>query len=293
MSELPTTERRDGSISYQHSALAAVPVHPEQKEVLPIDFEPIVCQDGAEKNDCERVAAKRLLKSLTEKYPQTKMLPVEDALYANAPHIREVAANGWNDILNVKPDSHKSLFKQFEWRRQSGTVESCEQVGEGGQKKRFRWTENLFPCQSAADVKVSFLRFEETDKPGKVTRRTWVTSLPLSRKTVEKVMKAGRARWRIENETFNTLKNQGYHFEHNYGHGQQYLATVLAMLMMLAFLVDRIQERCGELFGRLRANLRTRAKLWETMRSLFKVARFRSMSALFARMAELYEIPLK
>lgn len=288
-----TKERRDGSISYQHSALAAVLVHPEQKEVLPIDFEPIVCQDGAEKNDCERVAAKRLLKSLTEKYPQTKMLLVEDALYANAPHIREVAANGWNYILNVKPDSHKSLFKQFEWRRQSGTVKSCEQVGEGGQKKRFRWTENLFLCQSAADVKVNFLWFEETDKLGKVTRWTWVTSLPLSRKTVEKVMKAGRARWKIENETFNTLKNQGYHFEHNYGHGQQYLATVLAMLMMLAFLVDQIQERCSELFGRLRANLRTRAKLWETMRSLFKVVRFRSMSALFARMAELYEIPLK
>lgn len=106
-------------------------------------------------------------------------------------------------------------------------------------------------------------------------------------------MRAGRARWKIENETFNTLKNQGYNFEHNYGHGEQYLATVLAMLMMLAFLVDQIQERCCELFKQLRANLRTRAKLWETMRSLFKVVRFGSMSALFVQMAELYEIQLQ
>ena len=128
---------------------------------------------------------------------------------------------------------------------------------------------------------------------GKVTRWTWVTSLPLTRKSVQQVMKAGRARWKIENETFNTLKNQGYNFEHNYGHGRQYLATVLAMLMLLAFLVDQIQERCCKLFGRLRANLRTRAKLWETMRSLFKVVAFRSMSTLIARMATLYEIPLK
>jgi hypothetical protein len=89
------------------------------------------------------------------------------------------------------------------------------------------------------------------------------------------------------------LKNQGYNFEHNYGHGEQYLATGLAMLMMLAFLVDQIQERCCEIFGQLRAGLRTRAKLWETMRSLFKVLAFCSMSALYAQMANLYEVPLK
>lgn len=142
-------------------------------------------------------------------------------------------------------------------------------------------------------MKVNFLWFEEINELGKVTRWTWATSLPLTRQTVEKVMKAGRARWKIENETFNTLKNQGYNFEHNYGHGAQYLATVLAMLMMLAFLVDQIQERCCEIFGQLRANLRTRAKLWETMRSLFKVLAFCSMSALYARMANLYEVPLK
>ena len=289
-----TKEKRDGTTFYQHSALAAVLVHPAQKAVLPIDFEPIICQDGSDKNDCERVAAKRLLKSLAEKYPQTAMLLVEDALYANAPHIRQVVAKGWHYILNVKPDSHKSLFKQFEWRNQSGAVRSFEQkIGAGGLRQRFSWTENLFLCQSAADVKVNFLWFEELNELGKVTRWTWATSLPLTRQTVEKVMNAGRARWKIENQTFNTLKNQGYNFEHNYGHGGQYLATVLAMLMMLAFLVDQIQERCCELFGQLRAGLRTRAKLWDSMRSLFKVLAFCSMSALYARMATLYEIPLK
>lgn len=270
-------------------------VHPQQKQVLPIDFEPIICQDGAQKNDCERVAAKRLVESLKEKYPAVKMLLVEDALYANAPHIRQVRAAGWNFILNVKEDSHKSLFKQFEWRKQrAGGVGQCEQTAESGNKQRFEWTEDLFLCQSAADVRVNFLLFEETDRrTGKTTRWTWITSLPVTRRTVEKVMNAGRARWKIENETFNTLKNQGYHFEHNYGHGEQYLATVLAMLMMLAFLIDRIQERCCELFRQLRANLRTRAKLWDSMRSLFKVVRFASMSALFRQMAELYEIQLQ
>jgi len=293
-SNCTTKVSRDGTISYQHRALAAVIVHPEQKQVLPIDFEPVVCQDGAEKNDFERTAAKRLMESLSAEYPNVKMLLVEDALYANAPHLRQVVENGWNYIVSVKPDSHKSLFKQLEWRTENGQVRHFEREDEErGVKQLFQWTENLFLCSAAPDVKVNVLWFEEKDKAGKVTRWTWATSLPLTKRTVEKVMKAGRARWKIENEAFNTLKNQGYNFEHNYGHGERWLATVLAMLMMLAFLVDQIQERCCELFKQLRANLRTRAKLWETMRSLFKIVLFPSMSSLYAQMAELYEIQLR
>lgn len=284
---------RDGSVGYSHAALAAVIVHPAQREVLPIDFEPIVCQDGSEKNDCERVAAKRLCESLKEKYPDVEILLVEDALYANAPHIRQVVENGWNYIINVKPDSHKSLFKQFEWRRSNRQVKSYEQTDEKGRRQSFSWTNDVYLCSSAPDVKVNCLWYEEEEAAGKITRWTWITSLPLERRTVEKVMRAARARWKIENETFNTLKNQGYHFEHNYGHGEKNLATVLAMLMMTACLVDQIQQRCCELFGQLQAGLRTRKKLWETMKSLFRVVKLSSMTALYTRMAELYEIQLR
>lgn len=287
-----TRTLRDGTLSYSHAALAAVLVHPDQKEVWPMDFEPSICQDGSQKNDCERVAAKRLYQSLKEKYPDLLMLLVEDALYGTAPNIRQIRENGWHYIISVKPDDHKSLFKQFEWRRSNGVVKSFETIGENGRVQRFSWTEGLYLCDSAPDVVVNFLWFEEENEKGKTTRWTWVTSLPLSRRTVEKVMKAGRARWKIENETFNTLKRQGYNFEHNYGHGEQNLASVLALLMMLAFLVDQIQERCCELFRGLRSGLKTRKKLWETMRSLFKIVRLKSMEALYWRMAGLYEIQL-
>ena len=43
-------------------------------------------------------------------------------------------------------------------------------------------------------------------------------------------MRAGRAQCKIENETFNTLKNQGYNFQHNYGHGYQNLCSIMIML---------------------------------------------------------------
>ena len=79
-----------------------------------------------------------------------------------------------------------------------------------------------------------------------------MTDIPLDASTVEVVMRGGRARWKIENETFNTLKNQGYHFEHNFGHGRKQLCSVLTLLMMLAFLVDQVQALCDIFFQKAR-----------------------------------------
>ncbi len=164
---------------------------------------------------------------------------------------------------------------------------------EQGLEHDFAWTNDLCLCESATDVKVSYLLYEQTDKRGKVTRWTWVTNLPLEKSTVKKVMRAGRGRWKIENETFNTLKNQGYHFEHNYGHGDRHLATALAMLMILAFLIDQIQQLCCGLFRRLWKGVGTKAKLWATVRSLFSVLVFESMEALYRQMAVLYRLQIE
>ena len=94
-------------------------------------------------------------------------------------------------------------------------------------------------------------------------------------------MRGGRARWKIENETFNTLKNQGYHFEHNYGHGEQHLSVVFAMLMLLAFLVDQTQQLCCALFQAVWAKLGSKRLLWERMRALFYTYALASMRQLF------------
>ena len=140
---------------------------------------------------------------------------------------------------------------------------------------------------------VNFLRYEEIRPDGQVTTWTWVTNLPLTKRTVERVMRAGRSRWKIENETFNTLKNQGYHFEHNYGHGVQNLATNLALLMFLAFLLNQVQQRCCKTFQRLRKGLGAKTKLWEALRSAFQLLTFSSMENLFRHIALVYRIQLE
>ena len=82
-------------------------------------------------------------------------------------------------------------------------------------------------------------------------------------------MRAGRARWKIENETFNTLKNQGYHFEHNFGHGYINLTDVLAVLMLLAFLIDQSQAMSCRLFQTAKKRLFSWLAFWERFRSTF------------------------
>jgi len=110
----------------------------------------------------------------------------------------------------------------------------------------------------------------------------------LTRENAYTIMRGGRARWKIENETFNTLKNQGYNFGHNYGLGEKYLAAVFALLMMLAFLVDQIQQLGCALFQSVWKKLGSKKLLWESIISYFKCFLVESMEVLY--MALLYGI---
>jgi hypothetical protein len=125
--------------------------------------------------------------------------------------------------------------------------------------------------KSNPDLLVNFLEYWETSKDNdkNILYFTWITDIILTKENVFKVMRAGRARWKIENEVFNTLKNQDYHFEHNYGHGKSHLSTVFAMLMMLAFLIDQTQECCCPLFKAAKGTFRTKVYLWSKMQALF------------------------
>ena len=91
---------RDGRVSYYHQLLAASIVHPDYKPVFPLGCESILNEDGTHKNDCERNAAKRLITKFRQQHPKLKLIVVEDALYANAPHIRQLRANGMRHITN-------------------------------------------------------------------------------------------------------------------------------------------------------------------------------------------------
>ncbi len=110
---------------------------------------------------------------------------------------------------------------------------------------------------------------------------SWVTDIRVSPRNVYHLMRGGRARWKIENETFNTLKNQGYNVEHDDGHGTQNLSVVFAVVMMLAFLVDQTQQLCCALFRAVWTKMGSKRLFWERMRALFYDYACASMRQLF------------
>jgi len=260
---------RNGSITYSHQMLGAALVHPEQRAVIPLMPEPIVKQDGTGKNDCERNAAKRFIAKLRKDHPHLKFIVTEDSLSSNAPHIATLHAHGLHYILGVKDGDHAYLFAQVQAAEQAGRVTSYERHDRAARVvHRFRFVNDVPLNTSNRDVRVNFIEYWEVGEH-KVQHFSWVTDLRVSPRNVYHLMRGGRARWKIENETFNTLKNQGYHFEHNYGHGTQNLSVVFAMVMMLAFLVDQTQQLCCALFQAVWSKLGSKRLLWERMRALF------------------------
>ncbi len=132
----------------------------------------------------------------------------------------------------------------------------------------FRFVNDMPLNESRCDVRVNFIEYWEVSKD-KVQHCSWVTDFRVNKSNVYKLMRGGRARWKIENETFNTLKNHGDNFAHNYGHGEQNLSVVFATLMMLAFLVDQTQQLGCGLFRAVWTQLGSKRLLWERMRALF------------------------
>jgi len=266
--------KRNGKTEYYQQMFAGAFVHPNRKEVIPTCPEMIVRQDGSSKNDCERNAAKRYLDDFRREHPHLKTIVIEDGLASNAPHIQELQKHDLRFILGAKPGDHEYLFDLVDTATQEGRATEFHRVDKENPDRChcFRFLNNI-PLNKASEdsLRVNFLEYWETDSEGTVKNRfSWVTNMEITRTNAYEIMRAGRARWRIENETFNTLKNQGYNLEHNYGLGKQHLSAVFAHLMMLAFLVDQVQQLCCPLFQAALAKCKTKRALWERIRSLFK-----------------------
>ena len=258
--------------AFYHNILGGCIVHPDQKTVIPFAPEAIVRQDGSTKNDCEKNAIKRYLAHVKREHPQLKLIILLDGLYADNPTIALIKKYGWHYIIVAKDGNHVPLIEAMNALYDQGKVDHHKIIDkENGITHKFRFANNV-PLNLQEDTEhVNVLDYIEINKKGNQHFWCWVTDIELTEKTVKSVMISGRCRWNIENQTFNTLKNQGYHLEHNYGHGKHHLATNFAYLMFLAFLVDQIQEMSSPEFQKaLKKQAKgTRKYLWKAITCLF------------------------
>lgn len=273
---------KTGKTTHHLQTLGAVIVHPQHREVIPLPPEPISNQDGQTKNDCERNACKRWLQKFRIDHPHLKVIIIEDGLASNAPHIRALKEHHCSFILGAKKGDHAFLGKCID-----KAIENAEAIEHNIKDEsdplihhRFRFVNNIALNKSNQDLLVNVLEYWET-KGDKTKHFSWVTDFEINLNNAYQIMQAGRARWKVENETFNTLKNQGYNFEHNYGLGKKHLSMTFVSLMMLAFLVDQIQQIACPIFRTALLKAGSKKELWEKIRSAFHFFLLHSMEVIY------------
>jgi hypothetical protein len=264
-----TRKRGNGKTESYHAMLAAMIVAPGHNMVLPLMPEFITPQDGAEKQDCERNAAKRRLSAHGKRVQHLHPVYLGDALFSCQPLAEAVLETGADFLFVVKKDGHKTLYEFIEGASLGQRTVIERKPGKRSLTYRYRWIEAV-PLRDGEDaLTVNWLRVTIADEKGKVTYDSaFVTSLPLTADNVVEVAACARARWKIENESFNVLKNNGYNLAHNFGHGKKYLARTFAAMNLLAFAFHTACDCLETLWQQAREAVGARARFFQDLHTI-------------------------
>ena len=277
---------RNGTTTYFHGCVIPAIVSPNRKQVIPLEPEFIKKQDGYKKQDCENAAVKRWLnRNLQKKYDNPVTL-LGDDLYSRQPICKLALSKDYNFIFVGRETSHKTLYEWLEFLEKSGEVKTLEKKEWNGRKEliyRYRYT-NKIPLKDGKDsLQVNWCELTVINQiTQEITyQNSWITNHYINDKNVTQIVKAGRSRWKIENEGNNVLKNHGYNLEHNFGHGQNNLCEILLSLNLLAFLFHSVLDLANYTYKKVRELLVSRRSFFNDVRTLLKYFWFASWQDLF------------
>jgi hypothetical protein len=281
---------KSGKTQSFHSVVTPVLVCPGRAQVIPLVPEFVVPQDGHDKQDCEIAAAKRWLNQHGQRYQDLRITVLGDDLYCHQPLCQLILAQQFNFILTCLPDSHKTLYEHLAGITLP-TVIRQRWTGKVLHTYTYRYL-NQVPLRDGDDaLRVNWCELTITDPDGKqIYHNAFATNHVISDQTVEDIVAAGRARWKVENENNNTLKTKGYHLEHNFGHGQHHLASFLATLNILALLFHTVLNLLDTKYRLLRAHLPSRKTFFDDLRALTRYVCFESWDHLLTFMIQGLEI---
>jgi hypothetical protein len=274
-----TQETKD-VVTYSHKVVQAALVNPLIKQVVPLMPEEIKNTDGSKKQDCEINAAKRLIPKIRKQHPRLSVIYLADSIYATSPFIKDLLEHDEDYVFRVKEGDHKALFKTIK----DLIFQKKETVDHTGRRFIYKWATDV-TLNNSSDLKVNVLQLfivtPQKNGSKKSTRAgVWVTNLDVSSQNIEWLVKGARSRWKIENECFNTLKNQGYQIEHNYGHGEKNLCFNFYVLTVLSFLLHQILELVDLSYQEARKICRTLREFWEWVRVFFNMKVFDSWESM-------------
>ena len=281
-----TTTHGNGTTTYCHKVIQAGIMHPDHRQVMPLMPEEMSNRDGGTKQACEVNAAKRLLPKIRQDYPDLGLVIAGDSLFSKQPFISDVGSANMHYIFVAKPTDHICMMA---WLDTYGVSRMPEKymVDEKGHQYIYTWLNDV-PLNGHKDtLRVNYLDYRIIcrDKDGNESilyHNSWGMDIIITHKNVELLSRAGRCRWKVENECFNTLKNQGYHIEHTYGHGSNHLCLNFYLLTLLAFYVHQVFELTDGLYQACRQKFGSKPHMWETLRSYIKILVFDTWEHLLA-----------
>jgi hypothetical protein len=280
---------------YHHQVITPVVVQPENSNVIALEPEFIVPQDGHEKQDCERTAIKRWLKKHGSFYAEHQCTALGDDLYCCQPICEQFMDAGFEFTFVCKPDSHEILYEWIEYLERTGEVEHLtlrHWNGRYAERWEYRFVNDV-PIRGGEDaLEVNWCEITITRKDNgrQLYHNSFATSHKITKANVVAIVQDGRARWKSENENNNVLKTKGYHLEHNFGHGQQFLASFLLTLNLLAFLFHTVFGLLDERYQLIRKELGPRKTFFNDMRALLRYMIFEDWSHLLGFMMEGLEL---
>jgi hypothetical protein len=294
------THRSDGSVQHRHIAVTPALVAPGEPRVVPLPPEFVVPQDGHAKQDCEIRAASRWIDAWGAHYAPWGVTLLGDDLYAHQPFCEKVKAAGFHFLFTCKPASHPTLTEWVDDFTRSGQIGTHSVILARSQGKpkgkripkvvRERWSFRFMadlPLRDADDALLAnWFELTVTDEEtGKVLYlNSWITDHPITFDTLVDLAKAGRARWKIENEHIQTLKIGGYRLEQNFGHGKRHLSNLLASMNILAFLVHTAFEFLDTRYRTLRFRYGSRVAFFQRFATLLEWALFENWDHVIAVM---------
>jgi len=290
-----TQTHKNGTITYSHVALATAVMGVKQSVVFPLPPEFLTPQDGHDKQDSEIAAASRWLKAYAPLCKAYDIILLADDIFCHDPFCKLLMKAGIEFIFTCKPDSHQTLYewvKDFE--RMGNTEHLTTKMWNGKQHliSEYKIARQV-PLRNTDDaLLVNFFECrvycEETGKD--LHHNAFATPIDVSVETVEDYTIQARTRWKIENENNNTLKNQGYHLTHNFGHGTKFLSMTLLTLNLLAFLYHGVLTLMDANYQLVRDELGTRETFFNDVKALTRYHYFESFQELLAFMMKGLEI---
>jgi len=263
-----TTTSKKGKVTYFHHVL-------EAKLICPNGFALSIATEWIEnpetdfdKQDCEMKAFPRLAEKINTMFPRLPICITADGLYPNQTFFGICKGNHWSFIVTFKDGNLPSVWQEVTILREITTDNNYQQTIFRKKKKinrDYTWLNEI----DYQGFQLNWIECNETvENPESgektVTRFVHVTDLKVDRSTAAKISQTGRLRWKIENEGFNTQKNQGYNLKHKFSRTNLIAAKNYYQCIQIAHLINQLLILSTK-FQEFLTNKITIKHLWKCM----------------------------